>query len=63
MPLLTNKNGILEVMKEHPGQVRKLWIEQGFERVLDECIRKAKTTGIQFRVLPKDAFINKFKGV
>ena len=63
MPLLTNKNSILEVIKEHPGQVRKLWIEQGSERILEECIREAKARGIQFRVLAKDAFFNKFKGV
>jgi tRNA G18 (ribose-2'-O)-methylase SpoU len=63
MPLLTNKNSILEVIKEHPGEVRKLWIEQGSERILDECIREAKAHGIQFRVLAKDAFFNKFKGV
>lgn len=63
MPLLTNKNSILEVIKEHPGQVRKLWIEQGSERMVDECIREAKAHGIQFRVLAKDAFFNKFKGV
>ena len=62
MPLLTDKNSILEVMRTHPGQVRKLVIEQGSERILDECIREAKTQGIQFRVLSKDAFFSKYKG-
>jgi 23S rRNA (guanosine2251-2'-O)-methyltransferase len=63
MPLLTDKNSILEVMRKHPGQVRKLVIEQGSERILDECIREAKAQGIQFRVLSKDAFFSKYKGV
>lgn len=63
MPLLTNKNSILETIKKHSDQVRKLWIEQGFERAFDECIQEAKTRGIQFRVLPKETFFSKYKGV
>jgi len=63
MPLLTNKNSIFEVIKEHPEQVRRLWIEQGSERILDEYIREAKAKGIQFRVLSKEAFLQQFKGV
>jgi len=63
VPLLTDKNSILETIKNHSGQVRRLWIEQGFERIYDECIKEAKTQGIQFRVLPKETFIKKCKGV
>ncbi|HEX2964668.1 MAG TPA: RNA methyltransferase, partial [Syntrophorhabdaceae bacterium] len=62
MPNITDKNTILEVMRSHPEQVRKLWIEQGFERHFDECIREAKLRGIQFRVLPKDKFANRPAG-
>ena len=32
MPNITDKKSILEAMRSHPEQVRKLWVEQGFER-------------------------------
>jgi 23S rRNA (guanosine2251-2'-O)-methyltransferase len=62
MPLLTDKNGILEAILAHPGKIRKLWIEQGFERVFDEVIRETKARGIQFRVITKDEFFKRFRG-
>lgn len=60
MPFLTNKNNILETIKEHPGQIRRLWIEQGSERIFEDCIREAKSCGIQFRVLSKRDFEKQF---
>ncbi len=63
MPLFTDKNNILEILRKHPGQVRKLIIEQGFERSFEECIRESKVQGIQFRVLSKETFSSKYKGV
>ena len=59
MANLTDKKSILEALRNHPEQVRKLWIEQGFERHFEECIHEAKSRGIQFRVLPKDKFFGK----
>jgi 23S rRNA (guanosine2251-2'-O)-methyltransferase len=62
MPLLFNKNSILETIKEHPDMARRLWIEAGHERASDECIKEAKRQGISFRVLPRGAFSKRFQG-
>ncbi len=59
MPNLTDKKSILEALRNHPEQVRKLLIEQGFERHFEECIHEAKSRGIQFRIVPKDKFFSK----
>jgi len=58
---LTNRNSILEALREHPEGVRKLWIEAGHERTSEEYIREAKLKGVQFRILPKEAFARRFK--
>ena len=63
MPLLSDKKVILETVLAHPGTARKLWIEQSFERVFDEIIRGAKAAGIQFRVISRDEFFKRFKGI
>lgn len=63
MPNLTDKKSILEALRNHPEQVRKLWVEQGFERHFEECIHEAKSRGIQFRILPKDRFVGKQGGI
>ncbi|MCX5806338.1 MAG: 23S rRNA (guanosine(2251)-2'-O)-methyltransferase RlmB [Proteobacteria bacterium] len=60
MPYLTNKNSIIELIKNHPETVKRLWIEHGYETVSDEVIKEAKKHGISFKVLPKDTFFKKF---
>jgi 23S rRNA (guanosine2251-2'-O)-methyltransferase len=62
MPLIFNRNNILETLKEHPETIRRLWIEGGHERVGDECIKEAKKQGVPFKVLPPEAFSRRFKG-
>jgi 23S rRNA (guanosine2251-2'-O)-methyltransferase len=62
MPILSDKNSILQTIRDHPEKARRLWIERGFERVCDDCIRAAKEHGVSFKVLAKEAFLGKFKG-
>jgi len=59
--LLTNKNSILEALREHPEKAGKLWVEAGHERASEEYIKEAKLKGVQFRILPKEAFARRFK--
>ena len=61
MSFLTNRNSILETLREHPEKVRKLWVEAGHERASEEYIKEAKLKGIQFKILPKEAFARRFK--
>lgn len=49
-------------MQEHPDRVHRLWVEQGYEHVSDEAIKEAKRLGVQFRIIPREAFARKFKG-
>ncbi len=63
MPLLADKNSIIETIGSHPEQIRKLWIEQGFERVFEDLIREARSAGVQFRVIARDDFAKRFKGI
>jgi 23S rRNA (guanosine2251-2'-O)-methyltransferase len=58
---LTDRKSVIETLKAHPGQARRLWIESGHERALDEPIRLAREQGVSFRVLPREAFHRKFK--
>jgi 23S rRNA (guanosine2251-2'-O)-methyltransferase len=61
MAFLTNRNSILETLREHPEKVRKLWIEAGYGRACEEYIKEAKLKGVQFKILPKEAFARRFK--
>ncbi|MCX8021608.1 MAG: RNA methyltransferase [Syntrophorhabdaceae bacterium] len=63
MAILTNRNSILEAIRNNPASVRRLWIESGFENVSEELIEEAKKYGISFRILPKEAFIRQFKDI
>lgn len=50
-------------MKEHPGRVHRLWVEQGYEYLSGEVIQEAKELGVPFRVIPREAFSRKFKNL
>lgn len=63
MPYLTNKNGILETILNHPESIKRLWIEAGYETISEEVIKEAKKQGISFRVLPKDMFSKQFRNI
>ena len=62
MPLLTDKNGILSAISGSPDTVRRLSIEQGYERMSDEIIKAAKKQGVSFKVLPKELFAKQCRG-
>lgn len=62
MPLLFDKNSILETIRQNPERAGRVWIEAGYERAADQIIKEARGHAIPFKVLPKDAFSRKFKG-
>ncbi len=62
MPLLDDKNSILEALRTHPEQSKKLWIEAGYERLAEQAMREARTQGVSFRVVPREEFVRRFKG-
>ncbi|MHB8110267.1 MAG: TrmH family RNA methyltransferase [Syntrophorhabdaceae bacterium] len=59
MSFLFNRNSISEAIEKHPEKVRRLLIRQGHEKIADDLIEKARKNGIQYRVLPSDAFSKK----
>lgn len=59
MPFLFNKNSIMEALEGHPEKARRLLVRQGYEKVSEELIREAKKHGVQYRILPSEAFIKK----
>jgi len=63
MPYLVDKNSILNVIRNNPEYVRRIWIEKGFEGVSQDIIKELKRQGIPFKIILKDAFIRKFKDV
>ena len=62
MLLLDNKNSILEVLRAHPEQAKRLWVEAGYERSLDTAIQEARKHGVSFRILPHEEFARRFQG-
>ena len=62
MLLLDNKNSILEALRLHPDQARRIWIEAGYESQAEEIVREAKRHGISFRVVSRDEFSKRFRG-
>ncbi len=62
MLLLDNKNSILEALRSHPDQAKRIWIEAGHERAAEEVIREAKSHGISFRVISREEFAKRFRG-
>lgn len=59
MPLLFNRNAIGDVLASHPEKARRLLIRQGHEKICEDLIDKARQMGIQYRILPSDAFTKK----
>jgi len=60
--LLDNRNSILEALRIHPTQAKRLWIEAGYERTADRIIHEARRLGLSFRILPHEEFARRFKG-
>jgi 23S rRNA (guanosine2251-2'-O)-methyltransferase len=59
--LLDNKNSILEALRIHPEQAKRLWIEAGYEGSADKIIQEARRLGVSFRVLPREEFGRRFR--
>jgi 23S rRNA (guanosine2251-2'-O)-methyltransferase len=60
--LLDNKNSILEAIRVHPDEARRIWVEAGYERTADTVIQEARRLGISFRVLSREEFAKRFRG-
>lgn len=63
MPYLDNRNSIIESIRSSDGEATRLWVEAGHERVCSSIMEQAKRSGISIRVLPKDQFEKRFKGI
>jgi 23S rRNA (guanosine2251-2'-O)-methyltransferase len=59
MPLLFNRKAISDVLAAHPEKARRLLVRQGHEKICEDLIEKARKQGIQYRILPGDAFTKK----
>jgi 23S rRNA (guanosine2251-2'-O)-methyltransferase len=62
MPLLGNRDSILEIMRSHPGRAKKLWVEEGYQNTFGKIIDEAKKHGIPFRTVGREEFEKRFKG-
>lgn len=62
MPLLWDRNSIIQTIREHPERARRLWIEQGHEGAVDELVAEARNHGVSFRLIPGEGFRKKFRG-
>jgi 23S rRNA (guanosine2251-2'-O)-methyltransferase len=63
MSHLDNRNSIVESLLTHPEEAVRLWIEAGHERVLAPVIEQARKTGVSVRIVPREQFQNRFKGI
>jgi len=63
MPYLDNRNSILEVLRLHPQEAARLWIEAGHERPSSELMEEARKAGVSIRVIPREQFNRRFKGI
>lgn len=62
MPLLGNRDSILEIIRSHPGRAKKLWVEEGYQNTFGKIIDEAKRHGIPFRTVGREEFERRFKG-
>jgi 23S rRNA (guanosine2251-2'-O)-methyltransferase len=60
--LLENKNSILEALRVHPDEAKRIWIEAGYERAADEVIQETRKLGVSFRVISREEFARRFRG-
>jgi 23S rRNA (guanosine2251-2'-O)-methyltransferase len=63
MAFLTNRNSILETIIEHADTAARLWVEAGYERVSSDIIEAARKSGTSVRIIPKEQFQKRFKGI
>jgi 23S rRNA (guanosine2251-2'-O)-methyltransferase len=63
MTLLTNRNSIVEAIRQHPRKLGRLWIEAGHEHGADKIIEEARRAGVSWRVLSGDEYAKRFKDV
>jgi 23S rRNA (guanosine2251-2'-O)-methyltransferase len=63
MPYLDNRNSIMESLRSHPEEAARLWVEAGHERVCAAVMEEARKAGVSVRVVPKEQFQKKFKGI
>jgi len=63
MPYLDNRNSIIEVLRSHPEEATRLWVEAGRERTVSAIIEEARKAGISVRVIPREQFARRFQGV
>ena len=63
MPYLDNRNSIVEVLRSHPEEATRLWVEAGHERPSSAVIEEARKAGVSVRVISREQFAKRFKGV
>ena len=63
MPYLDNRNSIIEVLRSHPEEATRLWVEAGRERPVAAIIEEARKAGVSVRVIPREQFARRFQGV
>lgn len=56
VPLLFDKNSIIEIIGAHPESIRRIWIEKGHERSFQDVLNAARVCGVQFKIIPKEDF-------
>src|SRR5208283_5881718 len=63
MPSLGNRNSIIESLRLHPERATRLWVEAGYERASTEVMEEARRAGVSVRVIPREQFERRFKGI
>jgi 23S rRNA (guanosine2251-2'-O)-methyltransferase len=63
MPSLGNRNSIIESLRLHPERAARLWVEAGYERASTEVMEEARRAGVSVRVVPREQFERRFKGI
>jgi len=63
MPYLDNRNSIIEVLRSHPEEATRLWVEGGHERPVSAIIEEARKAGVSVRVITRDQFAKRFPGI